>query len=462
MVFWMEESFVATVTLTNNLGKGLHPHLTLVLSAPPGKPACDINYRGTKNMPWSSDGPNWLSWNVFDEDKKYYGTITLKWDGVTVSFDNYNKEKADDKEKANEYRLKNIHFTNQGSAYQLTVEAIIEPSPFLNIPLATPAVYPGTDRPIWLSTAKDKIKNDQGNVVVLKGVARPSLEWNRQGQYLSQTDIEAMRKWGANVVRIALNQAFWLDSDSRESMGSYKQIVDAIIYHAIQQKMAVILDLHIIKDHQENMANKASIDFWRDVATTYANFGTVLLELYNEPNDITYDQWRNGGGTPARNEGPYVGYQQLYDAVRATGAKNICVVAGTRWGYDLSFVNSGFRVQGDNIVYCAHPWYPRGDKQKDPLEKNFKGLIGEYPIIFTEFGRNAYGGPYDPKWYKYLISYMNEHGFHYTGWGWWVEVEPSKAQDWPCLIGNWTNWTPIDGGQFIHDDLQRNPGTKLG
>jgi hypothetical protein len=165
-------------------------------------------------------------------------------------------------------------------------------------------------------------------------------------------------------------------------------------------------------------------------------------------------------GTPATNEGPYVGYQQLYDAVRATGAKNICVVAGTRWGYDLSFVNSGFRVQGDNIVYCAHPWYPRGDKQKDPLEKNFKGLIGEYPIIFTEFGRNAYGGPYDPEWYKYLISYMNEHGFHYTGWGWWVE--PSKAEDWPCLIGDWTNWTPIYGGQFIHDDLQSNPGTKLG
>jgi len=351
-------------------------------------------------MPWSSKEPNWSSWNVVDEDKQYYGTITLKCDGVTASFDNYNY-----KEKVDGYRLKNIHFTNQGSAYELTVEAIIEPSPFPNTPLATPAVYPGTNRPIWLSTTKDKIKNDQGNVVVLKGVARPSLEWIRQGQHLSQRDIEAMRNWGSNVIRIALNQDFWLDSDSRESMGSYKQIVDAMIYHAIQQKMAVILDLHFIKGRQENMTNKASIDFWRDVATTYGNFGTVLFELYNEPNAITYDQWRNGGGTPAPNEGPYVGYQQLYDAVRGTGAKNICIVAGTRWGYDLSFVNSGFRVQGDNIVYCAHPWYPRGDKQNDPLERNFKGLIGEYPIIFTEFGWNGYGGPYDPEFYKYLISF---------------------------------------------------------
>jgi hypothetical protein len=36
----------------------------------------------------------------------------------------------------------------------------------LDAPLATPALYPATNRPIWLSTTKDgKIANDQGNVV---------------------------------------------------------------------------------------------------------------------------------------------------------------------------------------------------------------------------------------------------------------------------------------------------------
>ena len=145
--------------------------------------------------------------------------------------------------------------------------------------------------------------NDHGNVVVLKGLARPSLEWNVNGQYLSASDIKTMRTWGANVIRVSLNQAFWLGSAPRESFGSYKQIVDAIIYYAIEQKMAVILDLHILKSTpgraiQENMANQDSIGFWRDVARTYASFGTILFELYNEPNQVTHEQWLSGGGPP--------------------------------------------------------------------------------------------------------------------------------------------------------------------
>jgi hypothetical protein len=54
------------------------------------------------------------------------------------------------------------------------------------------------NRPIWLSTTKDgKIANDQGNVIVLKGLARPSLEWDVNGQYLNSLDIATMRSWVA-------------------------------------------------------------------------------------------------------------------------------------------------------------------------------------------------------------------------------------------------------------------------
>ena len=454
---------MANVTLANYLGTGSNPNLTLVLSenGPRWSPY-KINYKGIGNIPWSSNpSEQWSSWNVVDDNKKYYGTITLNCNGTTASWVSYTPGREG-------YYLEKILFSpvpNQASAYQLTVEKITQPSPpspFPNAPLATPAEYPGTNRRIWLRTKDGKIVNDQGKVVVLKGLARPSLEWNRQGQYLSQSDIAAMRKWGANVIRIALNQAFWLDSGPRESMGSYKQIVDAMIYYAIKLEMAVILDLHIIRPttpvQQDNMANVASIRFWQDIAKTYADFGTVLFELYNEPNAITNEQWLNGGDNPRppTGQGPYVGYQQLYNAVREAGAKNICIVAGTRFGYDLSFVNSGFRVQGVDIVYCAHPWQPRGTAE-DPLDRNFAGLRGEFPVIFTEFGWNGWG-KYNADFYKYLISYMNEHGFHYTGWGWWVEANNPAF---PCLIDDWTG-TPINGGKIIHDDIQRNPGTPMG
>ena len=456
------------IIIYNFLGTG-RPKLTMELAGsgvtwPQGK----IEYKGFAEARWSEDrGKQWSSWNVFDEKRNYYGNINLNCDGATASLGEYKKPEG-------QYYLTGFRLT-QGdgpSNYALRVEGVFG---VLDAPMATRALYPGTNQPIWLSTTKDgKIVNDHGNVVVLKGLARPSLEWNVNGQYLSASDIKTMRTWGANVIRVSLNQAFWLGSAPRESFGSYKQIVDAIIYCAIEQKMAVILDLHILKSTpgraiQENMANQDSIGFWRDVARTYASFGTILFELYNEPNQVTHEQWLSGGGPPPPNvagEGPYVGYQQLYDAVRGSGAKNLCIVAGTGWGYDLSFVNSDFRVQGTGIVYCSHPWWPRG--MDSGLAGNFAGVLGKFPVIFTEFGCNDWDS-YDekknhfyPAFYQHVLDYINANGFHYTGWGWWVESNPNRVgQPMPGLIGDWTG-KAINGGVIIHDDLQKHPGTAIG
>ena len=133
-----------------------------------------------------------------------------------------------------------------------------------------------------LKTKGTKIINDKGGEVVLKGLNRPSLEWNNQGQYLGPLDITTMRGWGANVIRIPLNQEFWKASASRETNGSYKQTVDAMIYYAIKNNMAVILSRQTPTDY---MATKDTIDFWEDIAPTYHDFGTVLFDLFNEPWD---------------------------------------------------------------------------------------------------------------------------------------------------------------------------------
>src|SRR5262245_51392067 len=42
------------------------------------------------------------------------------------------------------------------------------------------------------------------------GVARPSLEWSSSGDNIHLDDFRKMAEWHANVVRIALNQDFWL------------------------------------------------------------------------------------------------------------------------------------------------------------------------------------------------------------------------------------------------------------
>ena len=143
-----------------------------------------------------------------------------------------------------------------------------------------------------------------------------------------------MAGWNANVVRIALNQDFWL-ADSPIADPDYPATVDAAVKWAEQAGMDVILDLHwsdagvlgsCKSSCQQVMADTNSITFWSQVAATYKNDGRVLFELYNEPHDVPWNVWKSGGHD--RGGWTVAGMQQLYDAVRGAGADNLVVIGG--------------------------------------------------------------------------------------------------------------------------------------
>jgi endoglucanase len=445
-------------TLANYLGTGSNPNLSLVLSQNGAKwNSFTIGYRAVGNVPWSSDSSvQWSAWNVVDENQSYYGTITLNSDGNTTTWVGYAAGKEG-------YYLDGIAFApvaGQNGAYQLTVAKVIQPAssgPFPNTPLATPATYPGTSTPIWLRVQGDQIVNDKGAKILLKGVVRPSLEWAAQGQFLSASDIALMRGWGANVIRLDLNQQLWAASADRTIAGSYQQIVDAIIYNAIHNGMAVILDLHwtTTAGKQTPMADLNSPQFWTQVATLYGSFGTVLFELFNEPYSISQAVWLAGDGAN------YSGYQQLYDAVRQTGAQNICIVGGLDYAYELDFVSTSFCVKGTNVVYNSHPYNAKGQPGYQgaggTFADNFAGILGTFPLIFTEFGGNESNTYNDAALYQSIVGYANGNGVHYTAFAWWVE--PSNPE-FPVLIADW-NGTPIYGGVVVHGDLASNPPSSL-
>jgi len=329
--------------------------------------------------------------------------------------------------------------------------------PFPSAPLAQPACHADDGSKIIFSVQGSHIVNDRGERILLKGFARPSLEWSLQGENLSEEDIKCMKsKWNANVIRLSLNQNYWFESAPVTETGSYKQIINAIVYYAIQNHMAVILDLHWTEhSRQSNMANRFSLLFWEQVAADYKDFGTVLFELFNEPKEISPNVWLNGDG---RN---HAGYQELYDTVRnKSEAQNICIVNGLDWGYDLSFISEidGFLVQGTNIVYGSHPY---NEKMKN-FQENFQGVLHKYPLIMTEFGVNQ--DSYFPSKgyesvYKQILGFCDQYDVSYTAWAWWVE-DGKKANAFPCIVKDWSG-TPLNGGIFIQQDMQRLPGTEI-
>ncbi len=450
--------------LSNKLGTGNNPHLLLYLSANgPNWGKFAIDYGTSGNAPWSSNPSiNWSSWDVKDTDQNYYGTITLKSDGNSIQWDNYVGGSGG-------YYLDGIHLDPIGNnTYQLTVDKIYPQGgggPFPDAPLATPMVYPGTSQPIVLSVQGNQIVNDRGDSILIKGLVRPSLEWSATGQYLSVQDLSNIANWkssgvvaDSNAIRLDLYQGFWLNSQPVTAQGSYKQIINAIVYYATQLGMAVILDLHWTNaGYQSPMANLDSITFWTQVASDYKDFGTVMFELYNEPYGITPQVWLNGDST-------YAGFQQLYNAVRGQGANNICIIGGLDYAYDLSFVGPSFKVNGTNIVYCSHPYNNKGEPgytgPGGTFDQNYQGIfLGNFPLIFTEFGVNQasyFPTGYEPI-YTSILNYANSHNIHYTGFAWWVEEGDPQF---PALIQDWDG-TALYGGIDVHNDMVNHPPTPL-
>ncbi len=77
----------------------------------------------------------------------------------------------------------------------------------------------------------------------IHGIARPSYEWSPAGEHIGLSDLQLMKSWGANVVRFALNQDFWLPSAAKHD-GAYKANIDRAIQWAHVAGLDVILDLH--------------------------------------------------------------------------------------------------------------------------------------------------------------------------------------------------------------------------
>ena len=290
------------------------------------------------------------------------------------------------------------------------------------------------------------------------GVDRPSLEWSPTGQQLSPSDFGLMAGWKANVVRIALNQDFWL-AGSPIADPNYPATVDAAVQWAEQAGMDVILDLHwsdagvlgsCKSSCQQVMADANSITFWSQVAATYKNDGRVLFELYNEPHDISWTVWKSGGTTSGGWTA--AGMQQLYDAVRATGADNLVVIGGLNFAFDLSGVPMN-RVTGYNILYATHPYGGSADKGPVAWDSGFGFLSKTDPVIMTEFGdgQECSGGSYTPAINTYvsaLIAYADQHLVNWTAWAWF-----DGGCSFPSLISDWAG-TPTPPGMLVQTSLE--------
>jgi hypothetical protein len=316
---------------------------------------------------------------------------------------------------------------------------------------------PGTTEQLpALKVAGTRILNSQNQPVRLHGVDVASMEFTSNGEgHILQTVNVAIRDWHVNIIRLPLTQDRWFGKapEQKDGGNAYRTLVNQIVMECATQHCYIILDLHWSDCNewgtnigQHSMPDLNSIAFWKDFAPVYANNPAVLFDLYNEPHDVSWDVWLNGGqitdkpnrwGMVAKNY-QCVGMQTVLDTVRATGAKNVVIAGGLDWAYDFSGILDGRQLSdpnGNGVIYANHCYDNKHDSVNDWIAK-MEQATAKFPVIISEFGGNF--GPSkmmpDDNWLLHVLQAIEDHQWSYTAW----DLHPRAG---PRLISDW-NYTP--------------------
>ncbi len=301
-----------------------------------------------------------------------------------------------------------------------------------------------------------QLLDSQNKPVHLRGVNVASLEWTSDGEgHILDTVQTAIRDWHVNIIRLPLAQDRWFGkaSEQTDEGKAYRALVRQIVDTCAAQACYILLDLHWSDEGewgkqigQHKMPDQNSLTFWKDCARTYKNHPAVLFDLYNEPHDVTWDIWREGGKVTEKNrrtgdEKTYdaVGMQALLNAVRGTGARNVVVAGGLDWAYDFSGILAGKQLsdpKGHGVLYANHTYPFKGDTVEQWAAK-MEAATKTLPVIVSEFGsqpsRNGFSDRSE-QWVRYVLQVLQDHGWNWTAW----DLHPAAG---PCLISDW-NYTP--------------------
>ena len=310
-----------------------------------------------------------------------------------------------------------------------------------------------------------QILNRKNEPVRLRGVNCASLEWTSGGEgHIVESVRVAIDDWRVNHIRLPLSQDRWFGKAPEQSdQGkAYCAIVDEIVKLCASKGVYIMLGLHWSNAGvwgeqigQHSMPDEHSVTFWEDLAPIYANHPAVIYDLYNEPHDVSWDVWLNGGQIKdrpnRRNQTPRtfkaVGMQQLFDTVRATGVKNLIVVGGLDWAYDFSGILEGRQLKdpdGNGVIYANH-CYNNKNQAVETWIANMEKAAEKLPIIISEFGgayfkpgevppisRRGFGGMRrnDGDWLMRVLQAVEDHKWSYTAW----DFHPAAG---PTLISGW-------------------------
>ncbi|MEU3504843.1 cellulose binding domain-containing protein [Streptomyces hundungensis] len=318
-----------------------------------------------------------------------------------------------------------------------------------------PSQPPGSGAAPALKVSGNQLVDASGATRRLLGVNRSGGEFLCVQGYgifdgpVDDAAIKAIADWGANTVRIPLNEECWLGLDNVKSPyggADYIAAVQGLVRRVEAHGMTPLVELHW--SHGVYTGNSSACPdvhatcqkpmpdaqyapaFWSGVAGAFKSDPAVVFDLFNEPypDRATSDTaaawrcWRDGGACPGVGY-EVAGMQDLLDAVRGTGATNPVLAGGLAYANDLSqwltyqphdpTGNLGAAWHGYNFNSCA---------VESCWSSTLAPVLARVPLVAGEIGENDCGHSYIDR----AMAWLDARGASYLGWTW---------NTWDCSAG---------------------------
>ena len=259
-------------------------------------------------------------------------------------------------------------------------------------------------------------------------------------------ELAAARDWGADVLRFQVSQRGLADETLPEAdRAAYRDTVLAGVAQARDAGFAVIVsmqDQFYGCGEVHPLPSAQTVAAWESLAPALVDDPSVLLELFNEPQNEAdaagWAQWRDGGPSPDPNLGDVaVGHQELVDTVRELGSTHVLIADTARLGER----STGLPLLTDPLqrtAYGIHPYYyERGERWWDD---HYGDLAAVAPVLATEWNYLPDEcGTWAQRMAPDLLDYLRRHGIGVFGHA--FDIPRTTIADW--------SWTPTKCGTAV-------------
>jgi aryl-phospho-beta-D-glucosidase BglC (GH1 family) len=287
----------------------------------------------------------------------------------------------------------------------------------INIPL-----LPQAPKMQWLHTAGNKITNEQGENIILRGVNIASINWGVD-EWNPRAVEQAITSWHAKVIRTRI----YLSDFKTDKNEFFFKLEDQIVGPARKQGVYVILHNYVpFPLNKTDLPSEEMMQMWEAVARFYKDDPLILYDVIPEPHDTSWEEVRRV-------------YGEIIPRVKRENPKALIFVSGLAWGREINpYLENPLPY--DNLVYRSNPY-----NQPDRFEGLFGQIALKYPVFLGEFGPNQ---DMSQESVTEVISYANALGIGWTAWTF-------HSVGCPCLLTDYQTFTPSEYGNVVKEALQR-------